>query len=411
MKRWTIAALIVVLAGLAAWLARRGEERGSPAPFVAPAEPARATPGAAPALVAPRAASGVHDEPSAAVPAGERRAAVADAPPVTGSVRLSAPLPADAEVLVAAAFDGASVRELTARMARDGSFALAVPTRATDVRLGLRSPHLFLEAPVHVVPGQSGVVLEPEVLAVVAGVVVAPPAWPGAEWAQLQVRWRLAPGVAVDLDRAQRAELLARRAPFVWPRDGRFELPHVAPGVDLELGVTSLFGPETTLALAPLAPGERREVRVELVRGITVSGRVVDERGEPVEGATIRTDVPLADVPAPTDADGRFELTRLHARPMRISTGPYGLLHGAEATVDATYGDVSDVVLAVVRGRPSVCTGGRTSSELVAPAARVGPRPSVCTGGGVSVAAGARGSGSGLAASMQARHGPLARST
>jgi protocatechuate 3,4-dioxygenase beta subunit len=81
-----------------------------------------------------------------------------------------------------------------------------------------------------------------------------------------------------------------------------------------------------------------------------VSGRVVDERGEPVEGATIRTDVPLADVPAPTDADGRFELTRLHAQPLRISTGSYGLLHGAEATVDGTYGDVSDVVLAVVRG-------------------------------------------------------------
>jgi hypothetical protein len=373
MKRFAIVVtslgLGVLVLVLTLLLAQGGGERGRAPELRASAEPAPA-PSALP-LTAPAAVPHATEAPAApAVDApaagGAERRPADEVPPVTGIVRLAVPLPADEEVLVTAALRGVALGEVTARMAPDGRFALPVPAQATDVRVGLRARMLRLPALVHVVPGQGGVVLEPEVLAVLIGEVVAPLPEPvrSSDWARIEVRWALAPHVTLEPEALRRAQTLARLALPTWPRDGRFELPRVAPGVELELSVTSAFGPPAALVLAPLAPGERRHVRIELERGIAVSGRVVDEHGAPVARAWVRTDAELLGRPEHTDADGRFHLQSLRARPLRIWVEPYQLLRGADARLDGTR-DVSDLVLAVERGG---CIAGTVAWPDGAPA-------------------------------------------
>lgn len=68
-------------------------------------------------------------------------------------------------------------------------------------------------------------------------------------------------------------------------------------------------------------------LRVPLPRGAVLSGMVVDERGEPVEGATLtvlREDVAQPPWTARTDEDGRFEIDTLLAGAHRVQASAEG---------------------------------------------------------------------------------------
>jgi Carboxypeptidase regulatory-like domain len=98
-------------------------------------------------------------------------------------------------------------------------------------------------------------------------------------------------------------------------RDGRarFDLPS---GVDLVLRIDGeeVALPTIEVDVPRLAKGETREAAFELAAGLsyTVRGRVVTSTGEPIAGAEVTNDPPLAYAGelgrALTDGDGRFEL-------------------------------------------------------------------------------------------------------
>ncbi|MEZ5989327.1 MAG: carboxypeptidase regulatory-like domain-containing protein [Planctomycetota bacterium] len=98
--------------------------------------------------------------------------------------------------------------------------------------------------------------------------------------------------------------------------DGRFELHRLPPG-ELEVLVQRFddaeggFAPWFTRLDAARAAGA--ELRVELSRSGMIRGRVVDELGRPVEGASVGYDVGLVSVRRtwPTGADGAFAVDRV----------------------------------------------------------------------------------------------------
>ncbi|MHC4894686.1 MAG: carboxypeptidase regulatory-like domain-containing protein, partial [Planctomycetota bacterium] len=100
--------------------------------------------------------------------------------------------------------------------------------------------------------------------------------------------------------------------------DGRFRFAAVpvTDGLRLEVRADELAG--TSVDLTPLAPGEERELEIRLPKGVRVEGRVVDDEGLALAGATfaILQAEPLG-LPGAvlqsvdTDADGRFEFAQV----------------------------------------------------------------------------------------------------
>lgn len=114
-------------------------------------------------------------------------------------------------------------------------------------------------------------------------------------------------------------------------------------------GATSLEGTplEVTAGSAPTSL-DAGEVEVRLVAGVRLEGRVVDEQGRGVVGATVqlvRTDAPAEEVPVPgpatsrttTDRAGRFVGTGLAPGRYRVAAAPTETLGGASVD-DVTAG-------------------------------------------------------------------------
>jgi hypothetical protein len=88
--------------------------------------------------------------------------------------------------------------------------------------------------------------------------------------------------------------------------DGAFELRGLAPG---EVEVTAAGDGLVTLRWAgTLAPGEQRELRLELLRSAAVSGRLVDPQGQPLTGIVelVVDGAPPTRFVADSDAAGAF---------------------------------------------------------------------------------------------------------
>src|SRR5262249_5133856 len=73
-----------------------------------------------------------------------------------------------------------------------------------------------------------------------------------------------------------------------------------------------------------IEPGRQPTARIVLDRGLTVAGKVTDEDGKPVAGATVRTKF-LNDIrEAKTGPDGVYKLVGCEARPVRLVVSARG---------------------------------------------------------------------------------------
>jgi hypothetical protein len=92
-------------------------------------------------------------------------------------------------------------------------------------------------------------------------------------------------------------------------RDGRVELPRLAPGRwTVEARGRGYAGGETAVDVAPVSRARQLTappVRIELTRGATLAGVVRDRDGERVAGAAIA----VGRAHTTSDGDGRFRLT------------------------------------------------------------------------------------------------------
>lgn len=363
--RPTVALALVAGLGLALWFVlerasggRGGEESG--APREATTEPA---PAHAPELRVPAAVDVEPEEGAVPASAGRREALRADDVRLAGTV-LAPGLPAGEDVIVQVALyaerGGPPLEVLSTLAARDGSFLLALRDDARLARLDVESRFLCLDASVEAVPGEVGIVLRPEIYAVVEGVVVPPRSRSslGATWAAMEVELELERSPA-DRKRASDPSFMSALAggeKAVIPAGGTFALRLVPPGLTFELKVANPYGPAWRQSLAPLAPGELRTIVVNLESGRRISGRVIDEDGRAVSDAFVWADDgtrtgPRPDEPASdtTSSSGRFEL-RAPSSVTRVSARGKELAQGAEVSVAPAVGDVRDLVLAVERG-------------------------------------------------------------
>lgn len=243
-------------------------------------------------------------------------------------------------------------------MEPDGFFGLSVPAGMETVALSVGSRFLWLPREVLARPGQWDVELRPMAFGVIEGVVVPPASFAavGASWDDVKLEWD--PGRTASLS----LEVLRRPSwrTEVSPDDGgAFELRWVTAGAGIFLHAENPFGPDWLEELAPLAPGEVRRVEIALEPGISVSGKVVDENGEPV--AVVRLalgpEEPVGtswnhwSEPDPmTDSEGQFLLTKVARDVTVVRTAELDLLRQGEASFDGRNGDVLDLVLRVVRG-------------------------------------------------------------
>lgn len=106
----------------------------------------------------------------------------------------------------------------------------------------------------------------------------------------------------------------ARRNMSGWVNDnGRATFLAVPIERDFELHYKGPAAVETARTVPALASGEQRALVLELPAGAHLIGRVVDELGEPVAGASLVARDPASEAhsSASTDTEGRFEMPRV----------------------------------------------------------------------------------------------------
>lgn len=134
--------------------------------------------------------------------------------------------------------------------------------------------------------------------------------------------------------------------------DGRFTLDDLTPGEAVDLSVRLagyVAGSQRRLTVPHEGP-----VRVVLELAAGVSGRVVDEAGEPVVGATVSVLVVgsfFGGRQGTSDAEGRFRVDDLDAGKMTVIAQAIGFLDGEQQVIELAHGkEVADLELVLTRG-------------------------------------------------------------
>ncbi len=223
-----------------------------------------------------------------------------------GWVRLAPGTPADERVelalIGASAFREAALRDENderfwadkrvlhrAEVAADGRFRVPLPDGEDELRLVLRARYSYLDAP-HTLDRSSDAPIElaPRLGAWVTGRVVLPE---GAdanlfdlEDARLELGFNalaFAGGGGVAPPAGLRNHETHANS------DLSFEFRGVVTSVERDVRVRPAKLAAKKTQLFKVAPGEHTTMDVQLTRGATLRGRVVDERGTPVEGAEV----------------------------------------------------------------------------------------------------------------------------
>lgn len=134
-------------------------------------------------------------------------------------------------------------------------------------------------------------------------------------------------------------------------RDGRFSLEHVPPG---SVRVVARHADHAAGITAPLEllDGEEREVVVELAAPSALSGQVIGELQNPIDGARVVLSDAAAVWPRRilrAGEGGRFRVTKLPPGPWRLVVGEPGFL-GEERVIVTRAGAETEVVLRLIRG-------------------------------------------------------------
>jgi protocatechuate 3,4-dioxygenase beta subunit len=207
----------------------------------------------------------------------------------------------------------------SAELARDGTARLALPPDAGEAWLIVAGLYLYSHEAQRVEPPASGapaklVELRPVLGAWISGRLGAPAGTAPEALAGTEVELDWSINAALQLGAAGRQDLdLATESDAA----GRFEFRAVPVGKPQTLTTRSALARFFSADLAPAA-GEHLELELTLLAGGSVSGRVLDEQGAPIEGAEVQAlgreffGNPTADLrEEKSAADGRFTLTGL----------------------------------------------------------------------------------------------------
>lgn len=322
--------ILIALAALAAglWFASRDAARPPAASAPATAAPASGEPAVAPLelLDEPREPVKPALEPEAAsfarvAASTEYEQELAGGLWVEGRVVIPPETPLDERAqVVANGKDFAHGPAHRADVAADGSFRAAFAESTKSGRLELEARYLYLDEPLKVKPAAGKpVVLEPRLGGVLSGRVLPPPDAPqGAQelvgqLVQLHGWMRDGSRTGLNINRWQKLDaslaFTFAALPADVPYTVRCDARVYEPAFIQESFVSA--GGETVVDLA---------VQV----GVNVAGRVVDESGAPVAGATVvtqdlgRPGAFILQRTAQTDAAGAFALEGIPAGPLTL---------------------------------------------------------------------------------------------
>ncbi len=223
----------------------------------------------------------------------------------------------------------------TAEVAPDGSFRIELPAGAETAHLALGGRYVFSMATTAVpLPAPQGATLTGELGAWVSGTLLAPPdpspLQSDFEWIEVE----LGPDVTAGIDTA-RIDLLGVTRSTEASSDGRFEYRGIPSaggyGISVEHGHLAAL---LELGIDP-EPGEHLELDLQMIRGATLRGRVVDEAGAAVAdaGVVARYRGVIGDAigalrETATEEDGSFELVHVASGRVDVVARRAGFLEG-----------------------------------------------------------------------------------
>jgi hypothetical protein len=149
----------------------------------------------------------------------------------------------------------------------------------------------------------------------------------------------------VELDGAPAGEISA-----VSKADGTFLLGAVPPGRLVLQAEAEGYAPSPAVVVTVSGePGRREDVVLRLTAPATLAGRVVDEQGAGIAGATVRALRPMSQIALPsvtTDAQGKFDML-IAPGPMDVTATAPGFAPGRSSGVAATS---QAVIIELARG-------------------------------------------------------------
>jgi hypothetical protein len=326
MSRRSLATLLAVLAllGLGVlWLLSTVGTHAATPPAQDAAAPDLASPAKTPAAADLQA--GRPDSPiESHDPVAERAAASgtssapipADAIWIQGHVRIPPGTPADEEATVVRLDDSDDARPRPGvPVGADGSFRIAVAKDAEGPMLDVRGRYLYLPEPLELDlsgarSAPADVVLSPKVGGCIRGHLILPRS-------ALDRRASLA-GLEIHAEATAEGEVFRGRQ--VVERIARasesleFELGGIPPHRSVYLNAQPPRLMEVDRPAPEVAPGRVTELDLQLQVGVRAAGRVVDEKGDPVEGVQISSETSTPHSSAtracedPTGRDGTFDL-------------------------------------------------------------------------------------------------------
>jgi len=243
-----------------------------------------------------------------------------------------------------------------------GAFRLGLPPDVESAWLVVRGTYLYSKVGVRVdLSGDAPTaLLEPSVGAWISGTLV-PPADATAEQRAME-------GLAVRLSPERLSDLrgVGGLGPDAPPSRGAtvasdltFELRGVQAGVAYTVGaLPELLASARSEKFQPRA-GEHAHVKIVLTHGAMLSGRVVDESGDPVEGAELEVRVGaiifgqggVVAREAKSAADGTFLLAAVPVGDTRIDVESEGFIPGSKDLSLLEGQVVDDIELVLGRGR------------------------------------------------------------
>jgi hypothetical protein len=138
---------------------------------------------------------------------------------------------------------------------------------------------------------------------------------------------------------------------------GVLEFRDVSIHFPLDLELQHPFGATWRRGIEPLGPGEHVEIVAELETGITISGIVVDENGEPVSKAVVTAIAAPGDDNSiasggscVSDTTGAFRLEYMARQDWLLEARRADFARATQEAVARSAGDVSGVVLRIERG-------------------------------------------------------------
>lgn len=333
---------VAALAAVAAWYVVGHErsdarsERGGTRDVAAAAELQRWTSDAPNALVDPdqelaSTATRATNAIDAALPA--------DARWIEGRVELPPGTPADEELWVVAAGRKFEQRELhRARPDAQGHFRVAFEKSTRNARLTLAARYLYLahDFALDVSAPPAEIVLRPELGRRITGTCRLADR-PGARAATAPrglVTWRPANEEAAE-GRVITATLDARL---------HFELGGVPANTDASLTVRAHGAAALERADVLVAAGTTRELALDLRLSTIVRGRVLDEKNEPVDGASLmlEPDDRAGSSHFTTAKDGSFEIGGLRARAFTLRGSHPGFLPSTSTHAALSEGELRE---------------------------------------------------------------------